>query len=292
VSAPSTSVREHSVPLTGTPRSIDVRNAAGSVTVRAAEEATELVVRFSAHTSAAEEVLDRIDLFVTGSALRITVPERRLTRTPEVSVEVVTPPGAAVSVRTASADVDLRGRLADVEVTTANGDVAVEHAGRLTARTASGDVRLTTVDGPATVATASADVHVEIAGGPVEVRTASGDVTVAEAAGDVRATTASGDVTVGRARAGTVQLKTVSGDATVGIEPRLRVWLDVQSISGRLTSDLADDLTDDDRGTDGPADVSVLLQSVTGDLRLRRAVPRPPQPPAPPVPPAPAPAPL
>ena len=266
MSAPSP-VREHRLPPTPTPRSVEVRNAAGSVTVRADEEATEVVVRVTALDRSAEEVLDRIDLLVTGSTLRIAAPERRLTRTPRLAVEVTTPPGADVTVVTASADVDLHGRLAAVDVTTASGDVAVAEAARLETRTASGDVRLTAVTGPATVRTASGDVRTERAGGPVEVRTASGDVAVADAATDVRVSTASGDVTIGRARAGTVQLKTVSADVTVGVEPGLRLWLDVQSIAGRLTSDLHDDAG----GADGPADLTVQLQSVSGDLRLRRA---------------------
>ena len=269
MSARSTSVREHRFPLTDTPRSVDVRNAAGSVTVRAVEEATEVVVRLAARNTAAEEVLDRVDLFVTSSALRLAVPERRLTRTPEMAVEVLTPPGAAVTVRAASAEVDLHGRLGAAELTTASGDASVEHCTDLQARTASGDVR------------------VESAGGPLDVRTASGDVTIGDAALDAAVSTASGDITVGRVRRGTVQLTTVSADATVGVERGLRVWLDLQSVAGRLSSDLDDEGPGiGGAGGDGPADVTVLLRSVSGDLRLRRATPRPPQPPAPPTPPA------
>jgi Putative adhesin len=287
VSARSTSVREHRFPLTDTPRSIDVRNAAGSVTVRAVEEAAEVVVRLAARNPAAEEVLDRVDLFVTGSAVRVAVPERRLTRTPELAVEVLTPPGAAVTVRAASAEVDLHGRLGATELTTASGDASVEHCTDLQARTASGDVRLGVVDARTVVSTASGDVRLEAAGGPVDVRTASGDVTIGDAALDAAVSTASGDITVGRVRRGTVQLKTVSADATVGVERGLRVWLDVQSVAGRLSSDLDDEGPTIGAGSgDRPADVTVLLRSVSGDLRLRRATPRPPQPPAPPAPPA------
>jgi hypothetical protein len=98
---------------------------------------------------------------------------------------------------------------------------------------------------------------------------------------------------VDRAASGSLRLVTVSGDATVGVAPGLRIWLDVQTVSGRMRSELDDDgpVTDG-----GAAQLSVVLQSVTGDLRLRRAAtvpgvpPTPPAPPAPPVPPTPSPA--
>ncbi|HEV7727429.1 MAG TPA: hypothetical protein VGO74_10935 [Modestobacter sp.] len=54
-------------------------------------------------------------------------------------------------------------------------------------------------------------------------------------------TSASGDITIGRASRGTVRLTTVSADARVAVEPRLRVWLDVQRVSGRLYCDLDDE---------------------------------------------------
>ncbi|MEU2348586.1 DUF4097 family beta strand repeat-containing protein [Modestobacter sp. NPDC049651] len=267
MSAPTTSVREHRAPLTAAPRSIDVRNPAGSVTVRADEHAPEVVVRLTALDRAAEEVLDRVQVVATGSALRVAVPQRRLGRSPEVAVEVLTPPGAEVAVTAGSASVTLEGRLGAGVVTAASGAVAVERCAGLQVRSAGGDVRLGSVAGAATVATASGDVRIGSAAGPVQVRTASGDVTVGDAATDVRVSTASGEVVIGRARAGTVQLKTVSAGASVAVEPGLRVWLDVQSVSGRLDLQLQDDTT----GPDGAADLRVLVSSVSGDVRLRRA---------------------
>jgi len=280
-------VRTHQIPLTGTPRALEVRNPAGSVTVQARPDATEVVVTVEALDGAAEQLLDRVDLFVTDAAVRVTVPERRLTRTPSFAIDVVLPPDGPLSVAVASADVVLRGRLGRAVLTSASGDMTADHTAALQARSASGDVRIGRADGPATVATASGDVRVDSAGGPVEVRTASGDVVLGSTAVDVTARTASGDVRVERASSGTVRVTTVSGDTTVAVERGLRVWLDVQSVSGRLVSELDDEAPG---GGDGGAPLSLLLKSVSGDLRLRRAVPLPPEPPAPPAAPsAPAP---
>ena len=262
-------IRTHRVPLSDSTRTIEVRNPAGSVTVQAVDGAEELVVTIEPLDDVAEQMADKVDLTVTESRLRVSVPGRRLLRTPSFAVHVTTPPGAAVRVTVASADVELRGRLGRTEVTGASGDVSVEHCTELELRSASGDSRIGTVEGAVTVGTASGDVLLDSAGGRIQVRSASGDVRVGEAADDVSARTASGDVDIARARRGTVQLTTVSGDAAVAVEPGLRVWLDVQSVSGRLRSEL-----DDDSGGDGApreADLTVVLQSVSGDLRIRRA---------------------
>ena len=277
------SVRTHRIPLDAPTRALEVRNPAGSVTVEARAEATEVVVTIESLDGAAEQLLDRVDLFVTDARVQVSVPERRLTRTPSFAVDVVLPPDSPVTVAAASADVTLRGRHGRVVLTGASGDLTVDHAAELQLRSASGDARIGRTAGPATVATASGDVRLDVAGGPVEVRTASGDVVLGSTAVDVTARTASGDVRVERASSGTVRVTTVSGDTTVAVERGLRVWLDVQSVSGRLVSEL------DDEGP-GPADgstpLSLLLKSVSGDLRLRRAAPQPPEPPTPPTPPA------
>ena len=262
-------VRTRRFPLSGSPRAVEVRNPAGSVTVRAVEGADELVVTVDPLDDAAEELADRVEVTVTGTHLRVTVPERRLLRAPSFAVEVSTPPGAAVRAAVASADVTLLGRLGAAALTSASGDVAVEHCAELQVRSASGDTRAGLVDGAATLASASGDVRLGSAGGPALLRTASGEVVVDEVTGELSVRTASGDLHVGRAASGTLRLTTVSGDATVGVEPGLRLWLDLRSVSGRLDSQLAAD------GTEGAEpELSVLLQSVSGDLRIRRAQPR------------------
>lgn len=268
-------VRTQRIPAGGPPPRIEIRNPAGSVTVEAIEGAGELDVRIEALDAAAEQLLDRVDVSVTDTdradsptQLRITVPERRLTRTPRFAVRVTGPAGAPVRIAVASADVELRGRLGRLEVTAASGDVAVERCTELQLRAASGDARVGTVAGPTTVGTASGDLRMEKAEGGLEVRTASGEVSVGQTSGAVSISTASGDVTVGAADAGSVALKTVSGDASVGVVPGLRVWLDLSTVSGRMDSRLEDD---GPGAGDGPAQLTLALRSVSGDLRVQRA---------------------
>ncbi|MCZ4501125.1 MAG: uncharacterized protein JWQ74_3682 [Marmoricola sp.] len=281
-------VRTHRVPPSGSPRSLELRNPSGSTTVTAEEGAEEIVVQIQALNSIAEEQIDRLDLTVTRGHLRLAVPERWLLRTPSYAITVTTPPAVEVAVTSASAAATLRGRLGAVTVTSGSGGLTVEHCTELHARSASGDVRAGRVEGAVDVGNASGDVRVDDAGGRVQVRTASGDVLIGSAATDATVKTASGDIRVDSAASGRLRLVTVSGDATVGVQPGLRIWLDVQTVSGRLQSELDEDGPDPGAGA---PQLSVVLQSVSGDLRLRRAVPQPPAPPTVPVPPVPPPAP-
>ncbi|WP_222267884.1 DUF4097 family beta strand repeat-containing protein [Modestobacter marinus] len=263
------SVRTQRVPVPGGPPAVEVRNPAGSVTVDAVEGASEVVVTIEPLNEAAEHEVDLVDVEATASAVRVRVPERRLSRSPAFAVAVSTPPDGPVVVSTASGDSSLRGRLGRVVLTSASGDVAVEHCTTLQARAASGDVRVGEVTGAATVGTASGDVRLESAGGPLEVRTASGDLVIGDAAGDVRARTASGDVRVERAARGTLRLTTVSGDVTVGVERGLRVRLDVQTLTGHWVSELTEEAPGAAEGD--TAALTLFLQSVSGDLRVHRA---------------------
>jgi hypothetical protein len=259
--------RTHRFPVTDTPPAVEVRNPSGSVTVEAQDGVGEITVQVTALDSAAEQVLDRVNLFFTHSRLQVEVPERRLLRTPGFAISVVTPTASAVRVATASADTTLRGRLGDVELTSASGDVAVAECTSLEVRTASGDARVGTVTGRVRHGSASGDLWIGSVGSGATARTASGDVSIDEAAGDVSLGTASGDVTIGRVVEGSVQAKTMSGDVEVGVAPGLRVWLDLSSVSGRMNSQLPDD---DGAAGEGPAQLSLTLRSVSGDLRIRR----------------------
>jgi len=261
--------RVHRFPVGTGPAAVEVRNPAGSVTVEAVDDAAEYVVEIQPLDSVAEQLVDRVDLSLVGSRLRVHVPEKRLQlRTPAFAIRLTAPTGVAARVAVASADVELRGQLGRAELTGASGDAVLEACAELQLRSASGDARIGTVTGRATVASASGDVRVGSAGGGLEVRTASGDVEVGSAAGGVSVTTASGDVGVDRAAGGTVRVKTVSGDVEVAVVPGLRVWLDLSSISGRMESQL-----DGEGGAvgTGPAELTVAVRTVSGDQRLRRA---------------------
>lgn len=268
------SERQVHCPAGPVPPVIEVRNPAGSVTLEAVEGADGLAVRVVALDGAAEELLDRVEITADAGGegspvrLRVTVPKGGMFRTPSFAVHVSTPPDARVRVAVASADVDLQGRFGRADLTTASGEIGAEHCAELQLRSASGDARIGTVAGSATVGTASGEVRLAEALCGLTAHTASGDVTVERTAGPVSISTASGDVSVGAAGAGRLGIRTVSGDATIGVVPGLRLWLDLSSVSGRMRSELDEDAAG---AGDGPPQLTLTLRSVSGDLRIERA---------------------
>jgi hypothetical protein len=268
------SVHQQVPVVAGPPPRIEVRNAAGSVAVEAVEGAEVLEVWVEPLDELAEELIDRVEIEVLEgppTRLRVTVPERRLLRTPAFAVRISTPSRAAARIAVASAGVQLTGSMGELEITGASGDIDVERAADVSLRTASGRVHVGAVEAPTSIASASGDIRIGRAHNLLKLRTASGDVSVEDAGGATTIRTASGDVTVGAATGEVVQAQTASGDISVGVPPGLRVWLDLHSVSGRMSSDL-----DEESSTPGSgADLTLNLESVSGRIRIGRTTAAP-----------------
>lgn len=168
----------------------------------------------------------------------------------DVDVEIAVPAGAKVRLRTASGDFVGGAALGGADVSSASGDV---HANR--------------VEGMVKVQNASGDVAIERAVGPVNVKTVSGDVRVEHLEGDLTVQSVSGDVAASLATPGRVDVGNVSGDVTIGVRSGLLVELDVRSISGQLSSQIA---LDGATGEVGEEPVVVKVRSVSGDVKVRR----------------------
>lgn len=169
----------------------------------------------------------------------------------DVDVEIAVPSGASVRLRTASGELVAEAPLAALEM-----------------QSASGDVRAGRVDGALKVQTASGDLEVDEARGPVTAKSASGDVRIGSLAGELSVQCASGDVVATVAAPSHVDVANVSGDVTIAVTPGLLVELDVRSVSGQLTSQIA---LDGASGEVGEEPVTVRVRSVSGDVTVRRA---------------------
>ncbi len=121
------------------------------------------------------------------------------------------------------------GRLGNVELKTASGDIVVEHVAGLRVQSASGDVRAATVDGEARIQTVSGDVRLGTVTGPVTATLVSGDFAIDDAQTDLSAKTVSGDQRIDAIRQGQITLQSVSGDVRIGVRPGTRLRIDANS---------------------------------------------------------------
>jgi DUF4097 and DUF4098 domain-containing protein YvlB len=98
------------------------------------------------------------------------------------------------------------------------------------------------------------------------VKTGSGDVAVGRGGDELRATTGSGDVRIDSVERGDVNVRVASGDIRAGVRAGTAAWLDVGTVSGRVSSEL------ESASSPGATDrqVRLRLQSVSGDIELLR----------------------
>ncbi|HQU26207.1 MAG TPA: DUF4097 family beta strand repeat-containing protein [Acidimicrobiales bacterium] len=169
----------------------------------------------------------------------------------DVDVEVAVPRDARVRLRTASGNLVADATLAGAEVASA-----------------SGDVRLASVEGQVKVQTASGELDLGRVVGPVSAKLVSGAVRVGALEGDLSVQSVSGDVSASVVAPGRIDVGNVSGDVVVEVRSGLLVELDVRSVSGQVSSQIA---LDGATGEGGERPVTLKVRSVSGDVQVRRA---------------------
>lgn len=145
--------------------------------------------------------------------------------------------------------------------------------------TASGDIKVSSVQGTLRLNTASGNVQVRDAAGSVNASSASGDVEILNTSGAVSAQTASGDVMVEIARlegAENMKFSTASGDVTVRLPSNLEADVEMSTVSGRVETDFPIEVKEqrhgpgsNARGRLGNAGRSLRLSSASGNVSLK-----------------------
>jgi len=148
------------------------------------------------------------------------------------ALELRCPRGADVRVGTISGRVELRGNFGKVHVTTTTGNIDLDEASAIDARTVSGSIsvgrcaikcRLSTKSGRAEIR------HAENA----DVATVSGKVSVDASSGSVNVKTASGSVAIGASGQNDVAVQTLSGSVTVRVPRGTRPAAFLRSLTGK-----------------------------------------------------------
>lgn len=255
------------------PVNADIRIAGGVLNVDAGEHDT-ITVSVEPHdnSTASREAAEETRVALEGKQLIVHAPTFKgwaVLRWPRLNITVRIPAQSVLTAKSASADVTCRGAYHDIVVNTASGDVFVDRVTKdLSVNTASGDVRVGWVGANMRAHSASGDISVQHCGHDSDITCASGDIDIARADGGVRAKTASGDVKIGVAFKDEIRAHTASGDVSVGVAAGTGVWLDLNTASGRTTSDL----NMHGSGDPGPsaATLTVKVRTASGDINLRR----------------------
>jgi hypothetical protein len=186
---------------------------------------------------------------------------------PEIEVDVALPAGSAANVRTTAGEITCTGQLGAVQLESKYGDLRLEQAGSLRARTASGNVTADTVDGETEVSTAYGDVRVGESAGRARLETGYGDIRLDRALGSVHGSTKYGQVRVSEAVRGSLVLETAYGEVEAGVREGTAAWLDVHSGSGRIRNTLTQT-----EGPEGAGEtVEIHARTSYGDILIRRA---------------------
>jgi DUF4097 and DUF4098 domain-containing protein YvlB len=255
---------------------LELRIPAGAMRISAIESAQTRVQVTGEHDP--EDVTIRLAPGSNGRH-RLLVEQKRkgalewFGRSEQLMVDIELPRGSSVDASSGSADLGVTGEIDTLAFRSGSGDLSFESIGRSAGvKVASGDVSGGAVGGDLTVHSASGDVRVRSVAGKLAVHSVSGDVSVDFAEGSVEATLVSGDVTLGSVAAGEIKIRTVSGDIGIGVRPGLRVWLNLDTKSG----DVASELEPSEEATG--AAVRIQANSLSGDVRVARSSAMPAQP--------------
>lgn len=251
------------------PIDANVSIASGTVSMTAAptDVVTVQIHKGRAGADDGDQLADDVTVDYSDRHLVISEQPRRGLgwRSNDLHVTIAMPAGSRTAVQAASADVTCRGDYGAVDIRTASGRIDVETVrGPAEVTTMSGNAELLEV-AEATVQTASGRISIRRASGDVLARTASGNIVIGAAAASVTAKTASGQVHVHSMTRGRGDLNSVSGDIEVKVVPGTGVYLDLASVTGRVTSDL------DDAGQQGGAELRLQCRTVSGSLHVARA---------------------
>jgi DUF4097 and DUF4098 domain-containing protein YvlB len=270
------------------PTTLELRTAGGHVTITARETDTT-TVELTALNGAGEEAVASARIEQRGNTVVVDIPRHRvglLRQGPSVEVTVNCPHGSSLAVKTESSDVRAIGTYTQASIATGSGDidvdtvltaarlkagsgtVSVRHIGEgLVASTGSGDITVDHSGGQAILTVGSGDITIGELAGEVVTKTGSGDIEVERLGGSLQTRTGSGNLTVRRALSGSVRAQGASGNISIGIDEGTSAWLDVSTLTGRVSQELGES----EAPGEGQQRVEITAHTVSGDLRVHRS---------------------
>ena len=181
------------------------------------------------------------------------------------------------TVRIVEGDVQVAGRSGAIEVEEVEGDVLVRgHSGRVSVRRVNGDlrvqchsgaVRADEVTGDVVIASHSGRIVAMHITGAARIESASGRILLGESRGAARLRSTSGAIRFQGPVLGNLDIATTSGGIQLDVDPERPFFIDAETVSGSLRSDL----TPRRHGPPPAADAAkVRLRTVSGAIRIGR----------------------
>lgn len=246
--------------------SLQIRLPSGRVVVTTADEprtSVELISTGRRGPDAFDDVIVSADERHGGHVITIEQKDRfrwgpiQITWGGDLEVRITCPPGTDLELSGGSTDLQVDGELGEVSAKSASGDIRLQDVRKkLEVKTASGDISIGTIELGGTVVTVSGDLDIRRVQAPLTARSVSGDIQI------------------GAVEAGELHLQTVSGDARIGVARGTRVWIDAVSVSGDLGSELglADQAPEAESDAEQGGEVVPLhVKTVSGDVAIVRA---------------------
>lgn len=243
------------------PVSVDIRIAAGKIEIKGGadgEVAVELGGGGASDVSVAQQ----------GSTISVVSNRKNVFIDRNVYATITVPSGSEVRAKVASADLYCDTEVSHISFNSASGDLRFGETVEVDAKTASGDLRGSSVHERLSFVSASGDLHLGDIHGRADVSTASGDMHVDTVAAETNVSTMSGDIHINEFTGQQLSAKSMSGNVRLGIPEGTRVDLDANSFSGKIK--LPDRKPANPSQT--PARTSrIAVKLVSGDLTIRRA---------------------
>jgi hypothetical protein len=246
---------------------ISIASGSVSITAEPTDTTSVIISRGRSVDRSDDDVAEEVTVEFADRHLVVSeLPRRGLGwRVRDLHVRITVPAGSRAAVQAASAGITCAGTYGAVDIRTASGhvDVATVH-GPADISTMSGGVQLFEA-AESSVQTASGRILVRHAVGDATAKTASGNITIGKADASVTAGTASGEILVVGLARGRAELNSVSGDIRVKVLPDTAVFLDLASVTGRVSSDL--EATDGDGG----ANLHLQCRTVSGSVHVAKS---------------------
>lgn len=248
------------------PIDLNAHLASGSVSISA--EPTDLITVDVEPTRSGsrgqEHAADVVVEFDNGE-LRVSEPSQTgwVRHNSGLDITVTVPAGSRAAIGTASASITCEGDLGSLEAKSASGEIrAAAVSGETQASSTSGKVQIGEGGGQVTLKTSSGSIDLGRAGGDLYASSVSGKIQIGSAEASAKIHTASGSVRIERLAQGQAEINTVSGDVRVKVAPHTGVYLDLASVSGKVTSGLADSDASDQ------VDLHLSCRTISGGLRV------------------------